>query len=75
MSKTTNNGPAVPRALLEAMKRGEEITFAQLRQLIDIEAQALGLTFAQAVDRGRRHALPRTVLGGDLSLLVEMLPA
>lgn len=64
----------LPRKLQEAIKRGE-LTPAQLRQLITLEARELGLSYDEAVRLARRRRLPRNVLGADLELLVQLLPA
>ncbi len=61
-------------ALQKAIERGE-LTEGQLRELITVEAQALGLSFEEAVRRARERRLPRTVLGSDLEFLVQLLPA
>ena len=74
MSKLDDIPDDVPRKLQAAMERGDEMSLEQLRQLIAIEAKAIGLTFEQAVEHGRRHALPNSVIGGDLTMLIEMLP-
>ncbi len=47
----------------------------QLRQLITLEAEGLGLTFDDAVKLARERRLPKTPLGADLELLVQLLPA
>lgn len=51
------------------------ISEAQLRGLIKREAQKLDLTFDQAIERAKERTLPRTYLGDDLSLLIQLLPA
>jgi len=47
----------------------------RLRQLIASEAKSLNLTFDEALERAKKRTLPRTLLGDDLSLLIQMLPA
>jgi len=64
----------LPTNVREVIERGE-LTTAELRALIRHEAQALGLTFRQAVRRARTRTLPRTHLGADIELLVTLLPA
>ena len=64
----------LPVALQEAIERGE-LTAEQLRQLITLEAEELGLTFEEAVKLARERRLPKTALGADLELLVQLLPA
>lgn len=64
----------LPKKLQKAIKRGE-LTKAQLRQLITLEARELGLSYVEAVRLARQRRLPRNVLGADLELLVQLLPA
>ncbi len=64
----------LPEALQEAIERGE-LTEDQLRELIALEAKALGLSFEEAVRKARDRRLPRNVLGSDLEFLVQLLPA
>ena len=59
-------------ALLEAIEHGE-LTQAQLRELIAIEADDLGLTFDEAVRHARQRTLPKNDIGADLELLVPLL--
>ncbi len=66
--------PELPTALREAIERGE-LTDEQLRQLIALEAEALGLDFDEAVKRAKERTLPRNHIAADLSLLVELLAA
>jgi hypothetical protein len=57
-------------------RRGfEEISEAELRDIIKKEANMLGLRPREAVRRAKRGTLPRNKLGDDLSLLVQLLPA
>ena len=62
----------MPGALLEAIEHGE-LTQAQLRELIAIEPEDLGLTFDEAVRRARQRTLPKNEIGADLALLVPLL--
>lgn len=64
----------MPAGLLMAMEQGE-LTPDQLRQLITIEAETIGLSFDEAVRLARARQLPRTALGADIELLVELLAA
>ncbi len=64
----------LPKKLQQAIKRGE-LTPAQLRQLITLEARELGFSYAKAVRLARKRRLPRNVLGADIELLVQLLPA
>jgi hypothetical protein len=60
--------------LLAALEAGE-LTQDQLRTLIAIEAERLGLTFDEAVERAQRDTLPQTPQGFDLQFHVLMLAA
>lgn len=62
----------LPEALQEAIEKGE-LTEAQLRELITLEAEALGLDYTQAVKLARERRLPKNYIGADLELLVELL--
>lgn len=64
----------LPRKLREAIETGE-LTEQQLRELITLEARELGFTYEEAVRRARERRLPHNVLGADLELLVQLLPA
>ncbi len=74
MQRTDDWAKAMPAELLLAMEEGE-LTPDQVRQLIEIEAQAIGLSFDDAVRLARARQLPRTALGADLELLIELLAA
>ena len=65
-------GVVMPYELTVAMEKGE-ISEEQLRTLIGLEAEALGLTFDSAVLRARSGELPSTPMGADLDLLIQML--
>ncbi len=62
----------MPPALREAIEQGE-LSQQQLRELIEFEAEDLGLSFDEAVRRAREGTLPKTVAGMDLELLVQAL--
>ncbi|MDA2930678.1 hypothetical protein MYX84_12160 [Acidobacteria bacterium AH-259-O06] len=64
----------LPKKLQKAIKQGE-LTEKQLRQLIALEAEAIGLSAEEAITLARKRTLPNNHIGGDLSLLVELLPA
>ena len=65
----------VPPMLFAAIEKGQ-LTQAQLRGLITLEARALGLTFHEAVQRATARTLPRRdPISLDLELLVALLPA
>lgn len=63
----------IPEEIVCAMMDGE-LTQAQLRELIRIEAEAIGLTFDEAVESARDGTLPRCHIGSDVDFLIEMLP-
>ncbi len=63
----------LPDTLREAIEKGE-LTEAQLRELITLEANALGLDYAQAVKLAKERRLPKNYIGADLELLLELLP-
>ena len=64
----------LPTDLQQAIERGE-LTEGQLRELIELEAKALGLTYEEAVQRAKERRLPKNYIGSDLELLVQLLPA
>jgi hypothetical protein len=65
----------MPPDLLEAIEGDGVLTDDQLRQLVAIEAEMIGLTYDEAVARARADALPRNTLGTDIRALVRMLDA
>ncbi|HTF36074.1 MAG TPA: hypothetical protein VK714_20505 [Myxococcota bacterium] len=67
--------PEFPADILSAMEKGQVLSVDQFHRLIAVEAQAIGLTFDQALELARRRALPQGPIGTDLGLLIEMLPA
>ena len=64
----------LPVELQQAIEEGE-LTDEQLRELITLEAKAVGLTYEEAVKRARDGTLPQSLLGADLELLVQLLPS
>ena len=64
----------LPTDLQQAIERGE-LTEAQLRELIELEAKAIGLTYTEAVKKARERRLPKNYIGADLELLVQLLAA
>ncbi|HEX7103814.1 MAG TPA: hypothetical protein VF201_14310 [Nitrolancea sp.] len=62
----------IPDKLAGALQSGE-LSPGQVRELIELEAAALGLSFAQAVDAVQQQSLPWSPLSADLSFLVSML--
>lgn len=59
--------------ILAALNAEGELTQEQLRELIDWEAGQFGMTYEQAIDAAERNGLPKTALGSDVDLLVQML--
>jgi hypothetical protein len=66
--------PELPEELRQAIESGV-LTSEQIRQLIELEAKAIGLTYAEAIVRAEARSLPRNGIGNDLQLLVRLLPA
>jgi hypothetical protein len=62
----------LPDDLVAAIEGGE-ITQEQLRQLIRIEAAELGLSYEEAVELGRKRALPKSIIGMDIEGPVMLL--
>lgn len=63
----------IPEEIVSALESGE-VSEDQLRELIRIEAKAIGLDFDTAVEMARKRDLPKTLIGSDLEFLVAMLP-
>ena len=66
--------PPLPTDLQQAIEQGE-LTQSQLRELIQLEAQSLGLNYDRAVELARAHKLPHNYIAADLELLIGLLPA
>lgn len=64
----------LPTELQMAIEQGR-LTEDQLRELIQLEAKALDLDYAQAVRLAKERRLPKNHIGADLELLVDLLPA
>jgi hypothetical protein len=62
----------IPDDIVRAMECGE-LSRDQLRELIRIEAESIGLSFDEAVERARQRTLPNSLIGSDLRFLVLML--
>lgn len=67
-----NVQPQASQELLDALD-SEELTTAQLRELAELEAARLGLTFDEAVELAREHKLPKNPTGFDLEFHIIML--
>ena len=65
----------MPPDLLAAIEGDGVLTDEQLRQLIEIEAESIGLTFDEAVAAARAGSLPKNHIGFDIRSLVGMLDA
>jgi hypothetical protein len=66
-------GRQLATTLTRSLEQGNPLSTEEVRELIAHEARLLGLTYEQAIRRGRLHTLPRTYLGADLQLLVDLL--
>ena len=64
----------VPDDLREAIENNT-MTEAQIRQLIEIEAGELGLTYAEAMRKARAGELSTGPLGTDIEFLAAVLAA
>jgi hypothetical protein len=69
---TTTTGK-IPQDIVDAIKNGIPLTDDQLRRMIEAEAEMIGLTFDEAIELGRRRALPKSIIGMDLQSLIYML--
>ena len=65
--------PELPEELRRAIEAGT-LTSEQVRQLIELEAKALGLTFEQAKELAKKRTLPGSSIGSDLQMLFGLLP-
>ncbi len=63
----------LPTELQKAIEQGE-LTADQLRELIRLEAQDLGLSVDQAIQQAKEGKLPKSHIGSDLELLIDLLP-
>jgi hypothetical protein len=73
MATTTTN--QLREDIWRAIEAGEPLTDEQFRELIRHEAQSIGLTFGEAVERARNDTLPKNAVGLHLELLISMLDA
>jgi len=64
----------LPQTLRESIEKGK-LTEAELRELIKLEAEAIGLDYDEAVKLARERRLPKSPIGADIELLVQLLPA
>lgn len=66
----------LPAGLIAAVELGVPISGDALRDLIaaEAEAEAIGLSFEEALEAARRRLLsPGNLLASDIALLVELL--
>ncbi|MFQ6031100.1 MAG: hypothetical protein ACE5Q6_26860 [Dehalococcoidia bacterium] len=64
----------LPQGLQEAIEKGK-LTAEELRELITLEARALGLDYDEAIKLAKQRRLPKNSIGADIELLVELLAA
>jgi hypothetical protein len=62
----------LPRDLLAAIAAGD-VTIDQVRELFRLEAEALGMSFDEALSAAREGHLPNNPVGADLDLLADLL--
>lgn len=73
VTRTKNKARRLEPGLVSALEQGNPLSTEEVRELIAHEAELVGLTYEQAIRRGRTRTLPRTYLGADLQLLVDLL--
>ncbi|CAN5577014.1 hypothetical protein BH24CHL1_BH24CHL1_15020 [soil metagenome] len=64
--------PQAPQELVDALDSGE-LTREQLRELAELEAARLGLTFDEAVELARKNKLPMNPTGSDGNHLLKTM--
>ena len=72
VEKQTQQRP-VPSDIIAAVDAGELISQEELRSLIEVEAEWIGLSFDEAVGLGRRDQLPKSDIGTHLWFLIRLL--
>ncbi len=65
---------ALPKELQEAIRKGK-LTEDQIRELIALEAGEIGLSYEEAIRHARERSLPKSPIGADIELLVQLLAA
>ena len=65
--------PEFPRPILDALECGDPLSEEQLRLMIKMEAEALGLSVEDALSKARSDELPYTPIGMNLRSLVWLL--
>lgn len=63
----------MPPDLLAAIEGDGELSREQFRQLFEIEAESIGLTFDEAIAAARAGTLPKNPIGDDLDFIASML--
>jgi len=63
----------MPADLLVAIESDGELTREQFRQLFEIEAESIGLTFDEAIAAARAGTLPRDPIGDDLLFIASII--
>jgi len=63
----------MPADLLAAIEGDGVLTREQFRQLFEIEAESIGLTFEEAIAAARAGALPRNPIGDDLMFIAPII--
>jgi hypothetical protein len=65
--------PELPADLIEAFSDGGEPTVEQVRRLMKLEAEAMGMTFDEALEALHEDKLPHTPVGIDFRYLADEL--
>jgi hypothetical protein len=65
----------MPPDLLAAIEGEGVLTHEQFRQLFEIEADSIGLTFDEAIDAARTGTLPKNPIGFDLEFIASIIDA
>lgn len=69
VTKTTE----MPPDLLAAIEGDGVLTTEQFRQLFEIEAESIGLTFDEAIAAARAGTLPKNPIGFDLEFIASII--
>lgn len=65
----------MPADLLAAIEGDGVLTEEQFRQLFEIEAESIGLTFDEAIEAARAGTLPKNPIGFDLEFIASIIDA
>ena len=63
----------MPPDLLAAIEGDGELSKEQFRQLFEIEAESIGLTFDEAIAAARCGTLPKNPIGDDLDFIASII--